>query len=107
MRSFDSRRARPPSLAATVLFVAAAIGVLQFLNPPTALHARRARLLAGGDSGTLAAEPSPNAFGRSGQVKVRFALPGALFDYPLEVKGDPSALSYTWSPLRGSDGADT
>ncbi len=48
------------------------------------------------------AGPSADAFGRSGEVKIRFALPGAPMEFPLEVSGDPSSLRYEW--VRASDG---
>jgi uncharacterized protein YcbK (DUF882 family) len=43
-----------------------------------------------------------SAFGRSGDVRIRFALPGESVDYPLEVGGDPSALGYSWVRLDDS-----
>ena len=42
------------------------------------------------------AEPSSHAFGRSGAVQVRFAMPGAPVEYPLRLSGDPTALAYEW-----------
>ena len=48
------------------------------------------------------AEPSLTAFGRSGAVQVRFALPGGDVDYPLAVRGDPTALAYAWVRLADS-----
>ena len=42
------------------------------------------------------AEPSRNAFGKSGEVKVRIALPGEPVEYPLQIEGDPTGLTYTW-----------
>lgn len=48
------------------------------------------------------AGPSADAFGRSGEVKIRFALPGAPVEFPLEVSGDPATLRYEW--VRASDG---
>jgi uncharacterized protein YcbK (DUF882 family) len=46
--------------------------------------------------------PSPNAFGKSGEVKVRFTLPGERVEYPLEVRGNPTRLAYQW--IRAGDG---
>lgn len=87
------RRVRPTT------FTAAAIGVLMTLalvganfpvEPIRAATARfRARVLA-------SVAPTPNAFGVSGEVRVRFALPASPIVFPLKVTGDPSALSYEW-----------
>lgn len=48
------------------------------------------------------AGPSGDAFGRSGEVNIRFALPGAALEYPLAVSGDPSKVRYEW--VRAGDG---
>jgi hypothetical protein len=53
-----------------------------------------------------AAEPSANAYGQSGEVKVRFALPSEPVDYPLEVQGDPTSLAYEWLQLDDSTSAE-
>lgn len=45
------------------------------------------------------AAPSATAFGESGEVKLKFALPGGTISYPLDVHGDPSELSYAWVRL--------
>lgn len=47
------------------------------------------------------------AFGRSGEVKMRFALPREAMDVPLEVRGDPRALGYTWVRLDDSVAVDS
>ncbi|MGH7650861.1 MAG: D-Ala-D-Ala carboxypeptidase family metallohydrolase [Gemmatimonadaceae bacterium] len=49
------------------------------------------------------AEPSASAFGRSGEVKVAFAMPGQKISYPLDVHGDPTSLQYAW--VRNGDTA--
>ena len=85
------------------LFVAAvaAIGVLRFseaLPSPTEPFAA----LTGG---RLSAGASLNAFGSSREVHLRFALPGGEVEFPLEVSGDPSALTYEWVATRDSTAA--
>ena len=45
------------------------------------------------------AEPSASAFGESGGVVMRFAMPGTGIQYPLDVHGDPTALKYEWIRL--------
>ena len=47
------------------------------------------------------ARSSADAFGKSGELLVRLAMPGGWVEYPLEVQGDPGALSYRW--VRSSD----
>jgi hypothetical protein len=49
------------------------------------------------------AEPSASAFGRSGEVKLAFAMPGQTISYPLDVHGDPTSLQYAW--VRNGDTA--
>lgn len=85
------------------LFSMAGLGVLQFYDSPHGLlvppFAEEPIL-----SLPLAA-PAPDAFGTSGEVKIRFALPGERVEYPLEVSGDPSTLSYQWVRLADSAAA--
>lgn len=42
---------------------------------------------------------SPSALGVSGGVRVRFALPGARVDLPLELADAPDSLAYAWIPV--------
>jgi len=79
---------------AFVALVVAAVGVVQFYRPaspaptePFAAIARARRLSAG---------PSLNAFGDSREVRLRFALPSSLVEFPLDVSGDVGALAYEW-----------
>ena len=48
------------------------------------------------------AAPTMNAFGASGEVRVRFARPGAALEMPLQVAGDPTKLRYEWLTLDDS-----
>jgi uncharacterized protein YcbK (DUF882 family) len=50
----------------------------------------------------LTAQPSLNAFGVSQQLRLRFALPGGRVEFPLEVNGDPAAMTYAWVPVDDS-----
>jgi hypothetical protein len=91
-------------LASLAIFGAAAVGVVQFYDPPpTVVESRGAVALAdsGVTSGPLALA-SPNAFGRSGQVRVLFALPGDPVVYPMELRGEPTELAYAWVPVTDS-----
>lgn len=42
---------------------------------------------------------SRNAFGRSGEVRVLFALPGDPVVYPMELRSDPTEMAYAWIPF--------
>jgi len=42
----------------------------------------------------------------SREVRVRFALPGAAVEFPLEVSGDPTALTYEWVSTRNAESAE-
>jgi len=42
------------------------------------------------------ARASADAYGKSGELLVRLAMPGGSVEYPLEVQGDPGALTYQW-----------
>ena len=100
-----ARRSQPASPVTLALALVAAVGVVQFYHPPRGLWHKpfeTAKLPS-----LPAAEPSPNAFGRSGEVKVRFALPGERLEYPLDVQGDPSQLSYQWVRLGDEAAGDS
>jgi uncharacterized protein YcbK (DUF882 family) len=85
-------------LATVVVTLLAAIGVIQFYRPNAALG----RTPFGHLASTLGSA-SGDAFGRSGEVKLLFAMPGEHLQFPLAVGGDPSALHYEWTSLRGSE----
>jgi uncharacterized protein YcbK (DUF882 family) len=88
-------------VATALVALCAALGVIQFYRPDAALgrtpfaHLGGATLSLGSASG--------NAFGRSGEVKLLFALPGEKIEFPLAVGGDPTALTYEWTSLRGTE----
>lgn len=73
-----------------IVSVVAALGYVTLLRPAEGLDARSVRLTA------LAARPSADAFGRSGQLRMRFALPGLPVDYPIEVQGGLEQVTYSW-----------
>jgi hypothetical protein len=79
-----------------LVMVSAALGVVQFFHPA------RAPLAPFANVSRLAAGASMNAFGTSREVRVTFALPGGEVEFPLEVSGDPSALTYEWVASRDS-----
>ncbi len=90
------RRARPLSRGAAatgVLLAFALVGANVEVSPlKTASQRLSQRSLA-------SAAPTPNAFGASGEVRVRFARPDSPLEMPLQVSGDPTQLRYEWLPL--------
>ncbi len=42
------------------------------------------------------AEPAQSAYGVSGAVKMRFALPGKVVEYPLDLASDSGSYAYQW-----------
>jgi uncharacterized protein YcbK (DUF882 family) len=79
----------------------AALGVVQFYRPDAALGGTPFAHL-GGTTYNLGSA-SGNAFGRSGEVKLLFAMPGQKLEFPLAVGGDPGVLNYEWTSLRGTE----
>lgn len=77
------------------IFPLAALGVFQFHRPSAGLVRHRPLALS---LGAPAAVPSLDAFGASGEVRVRFSLAGGTLEFPLEVRGDPVPLRYAWVP---------
>ncbi|HVE80251.1 MAG TPA: D-Ala-D-Ala carboxypeptidase family metallohydrolase [Gemmatimonadaceae bacterium] len=90
------RRGRRRAGAARLVCLAAAftatLGVAQLYKP--------ARRLTGGTADAAlafpAAAPAPMGFGKSGEVSTRFALPGEVVEYPLEISGEAVGLAYQW-----------
>ena len=77
------------------MFGSAALGVVQFYHPPRHLIESGGTVALDDSIGPLAMA-SRNAFGRSGEVRVVFALPGEPVVYPVEVRNDPAGLAYAW-----------
>src|SRR5687768_18558599 len=82
------------SVATLVLFVVASVGVIQFHHERSAGTTPFAGFLK--SRPPIVATPSMDAYGTSGEVKVRFVLPGETLEYPLQIQGDPAGLTYTW-----------
>jgi uncharacterized protein YcbK (DUF882 family) len=105
----DRRRPAPRAksrgnLGALVLFGTAALGVVQLYHPrndmPAVPLAHLAAALTASPPPT--ATPTPDAFGRSGEVKMRFAMPGDGIEFPLAIAGGTDSLLYQWVSLRDS-----
>lgn len=104
-RARVTRSRRVARYSTLVISLTAAIGFVTFYEPPPDLSAVPFESSASG--GTVVepvpdVEPSSNAFGYSGAVQMRFALPGDAVEYPLQVHGDPTALHYVWQRLSDS-----
>jgi len=87
-------------LATVLVTICAAIGVIQFYRPEGALG--RSPFGTLGMNYNLGAA-SGDAFGRSGEVKLLFTMPGERVVFPLAIGGDPATLRYEWTSLRGSE----
>lgn len=81
-------------LATTGLTILAAIGALHFTKPLPQFEE--------GPFANFLARPSLTAYGESGEVKLKFALPGKTLSYPLDIGGDPAKLTYAWTELDDS-----
>jgi uncharacterized protein YcbK (DUF882 family) len=79
--------------------MAAMVSAVRFFHPAEAAPTAPFAAVA---SGKLTAGPSLDAFGASHEVRVRFALPGENVEFPLQVTGDPTALTYEWVASRDS-----
>ena len=89
--------------ATGVVLLASAVGIVQFFYPGLAMG--RSALAGAATAEPSFASPSVNAFGRSGEVKLLFAMRGEHITFPLAVGGDPSTLSYEWTSLLGDETA--
>ena len=87
----DDRRGRAGWLT-VIAFLTAALAVAELRHPADDILKKPFEGLALAGLVT----PSADAFGRSGEVKLRVALPGEDVEYPLEVEGDPTKLQYSW-----------
>ncbi len=95
----DRRAPRPPVRRAragwltVAAFASAALAVIELQHPAKSLLKKPFEKLA---VAQIDIAPSADAFGTSGEVKLRVVLPGERVEYPLEVEGDPSTLAYSW-----------
>jgi hypothetical protein len=97
---FYYRHKRPAAIVTVGLIVIATLGALQFKSPAGAFAAKPfASFLS---KALPIAAPSASAFGQSGGVLLKFALPGQNLEYPLDVHGDPTELQYSWVRLGDS-----
>ncbi|MGH7680102.1 MAG: YcbK family protein [Gemmatimonadaceae bacterium] len=88
-------------VATVLVFLSAAVGVIQFYRPDSALG--RTPFAGMGSQDYNLGTASGNAFGRSGEVRLLFTMPGERIEFPLAIGGDPTAMRYEWTSLRGSE----
>ncbi|HUQ21352.1 MAG TPA: D-Ala-D-Ala carboxypeptidase family metallohydrolase [Gemmatimonadaceae bacterium] len=107
------RRRRPAMIVTALLVTVASLAAFQFKDnmSPFAIRPFGSYLV----NKIPSVKPSANAFGTSGGVLLRFAMPSEHIQYPLDVHGDPSGLHYEWirvgetvpaetaRPLQGAD----
>ena len=95
------------SVGAGLLVCLATIGVVQFMRPstlmPTAPFSRLAEAIS--RRPPVTASPAADAFGRSGNVKLRMALPGQNVDFPIDLVGVTDSLGYQWIAFGDSTSA--
>lgn len=94
------RHGRPATIVTIGLIIVATIGAIQFRHPEGSFDKPLGTFLT---RALPFAAPSATAFGESGGVLLKFALPGENVEYPLDVHGDPTALAYSW--VRNGDTA--
>ena len=97
-RSDRARRSRS-GIGAVVLLGLSAIGATQLYRDSSDVTTASFASLSAAIAPELerpSATPTADAFGRSGEVKVRFALPGAPIEFPLAIGGNADALLYQW-----------
>jgi uncharacterized protein YcbK (DUF882 family) len=97
----DPTGSRLGGIGAALMFGLATIGAVQFLRPDGSLTtAPLSNLTAAITPASInpapAASPTADAFGRSGEVKVRLSLPGEAVEFPIAIAGSGDSLSYQW-----------
>jgi hypothetical protein len=99
------RRRRPAVIVTALMVAVATLAAFQFKDnvSPFAVRPFGAYLAHKIPS----VNPSATAFGTSGGVLLRFAMPGEHIQYPLDVHGDPTGLHYEWIRLGETIPAET
>ena len=98
-------------IGAALLFGLATIGAVQFFKPDGGLTTAPLTNLAAAiapaiPAGAPAAAPTADAFGRSGEVKVRLTLPGERVEFPIAIAGTGDSLAYVWVSAVDSSSAE-
>jgi uncharacterized protein YcbK (DUF882 family) len=95
----DPSGSRLGSIGAALLFGLATIGAVQFFRPEGAMATAPLAHLAAAIEPAIAtpsASPTADAFGMSGEVKVRLSLPGDRVEFPIAISGTGDSLTYEW-----------
>ena len=94
------------SIGTGLLFCAATVAVVQFARPngamPTAPFAHLSSSAHETETSTLGATPAADAFGPSGNVKIRLSMPGQAVEFPIDLTGIVDSLGYQWIALGDS-----
>jgi len=91
------RRSRRSGIGVLVLLCVSALGAVEYLRPaPEPAPAPFVNLAAAIAPALPSATATADAFGRSGEVKVRFSLPEQEVEFPLAISGSIDALHYQW-----------
>jgi uncharacterized protein YcbK (DUF882 family) len=102
----DPMGSRLGGIGAALFFGLATIGAAQFLRPEGALAtaplSNLANAIAPATRVPPTASPTLDAFGQSGEVKVRLALPGEHVEFPIAIAGSGDSLAYQWISARDS-----
>ena len=87
-------------IGAGVMFVLATVAVVQFVRPsemmPTSPFTRLTAPATADATPVNTGAAGAEAFGRSGNVKIRFAMPSATVEFPVDLSAGANAVSYTW-----------
>jgi uncharacterized protein YcbK (DUF882 family) len=97
-RPAPSRRRSRSGIGALLLLAGGTFGALQLLSRPAEPVPQFSNLSAAIAPAVPlpAATATADAFGRSGEVKVRFSLPGDPIEFPLAIGGSADSLEYQW-----------
>ena len=108
----DRRRPRAPrtrrsrsGIGAVLLLGLSAVGAMQLYRDSHDVTTESFANLSAAIAPELerpSATPTPDAFGRSGEVKVRFTLPGEPIEFPLAIGGNADSLQYQWVTVSDS-----
>lgn len=99
------RRASRTGVGVVVLFGLSTLGAVQLLRDSHDVTGASFANLSAAIAPELelpSATPTADAFGRSGEVKVRFTLPGEPVEFPLAIGGNAEALDYQWVTVADS-----
>jgi uncharacterized protein YcbK (DUF882 family) len=100
----SARRSRT-GIGAVVLLGLSALGGMQLVRDSHDVTTESFANLSAAIAPELnlpSAVPTADAFGRSGEVKVRFTLPGEPIEFPLAIGGNAEALEYQWVTVSDS-----